>query len=80
MPGIAVIIYDSHFEETPEGKTKVNNVFTITGLSRHGNAIIEKLFSEKNLLKESNRSREELEYYLKTGKMLDTKFKSSMFD
>jgi hypothetical protein len=61
-------------------KTLITYHYTITGVSNIGNKVIEEKFSKENLLRENNRAKEEIEYYLAEGEMLKSEYKSGMFD
>ena len=58
-------------------KTLITYHYTVTGVSKMGNKVIEERFSKENLLKENNRAKEEIEYYLAEGEMLKSEYKSS---
>ena len=80
VPGVCMIVIDERMTNLPEGRSRIDYVYTITGVSRFGNSIIGKMFSKENLIKETQRTRQEIEHYLATGTMLSARYKSDMFN
>lgn len=80
VPGLFIIVIDEKMTALEGSKTVIDYIYTVTALSETGNKMIEEKFSREALMKEQIRTKDEIEYYLKTGKMLGTEYKSDMFN
>ena len=79
VPDLCIVVIDGKLNPLPGGRTRIDYQYRITGLSKTGNKAIKEKFSLENLLAEINQAKKEMEYYLKTGTMLEKDFESTMF-